>query len=242
MHTVEDALEAKNSWTCAASVLQLKELAIAYRRNVGKKLRCLPLGDRYDCIRCCCGEGLRQRLAAQRVFVIGCGAIGCELVKNFAMLGIAASEKGALILTDPDHIENSNLSRQFLFRERHIRRPKSAVAAGAALHMNSSLRVIARLDRVCSETQGRGIFTERWFAERVDIVANALDNVQARRFVDGCCVRTRRPLLESGTLGAKAHVQVIVPFVTENYGSQADGNNEGDDAEIPHCTLKMFPE
>jgi hypothetical protein len=42
------------------------------------------------------------------------------------------------------------------------------------------------------------------------------DNVQARLFVDGRCVTNQRPLLESGTMGAKGHVQVIVPHATES--------------------------
>jgi hypothetical protein len=47
------------------------------------------------------------------------------------------------------------------------------------------------------------------------------------------------PLLESGTLGPKGHVQVIIPYKTETYGSKEDPVEDG---EIPHCTLKMFPE
>lgn len=48
--------------------------------------------------------------------MIGCGAIGCELLKNFAMLSLCTGEKnekngGFLTITDPDHIEVSNLSR-----------------------------------------------------------------------------------------------------------------------------------
>jgi molybdopterin/thiamine biosynthesis adenylyltransferase len=53
------------------------------------------------------------------VFVIGSGAIGCELLKNYAMVNLATSEKlgkGTIVVTDPDHIETSNLNRQFLFR------------------------------------------------------------------------------------------------------------------------------
>lgn len=46
---------------------------------------------------------------------VGAGAIGCELLKNFAMLGLAAGE-GEVIVTDMDTIEKSNLNRQFLFR------------------------------------------------------------------------------------------------------------------------------
>jgi len=52
-------------------------------------------------------------------------------------------------------------------------------------------------------------------------------------------VSAKIPLLESGTLGPKGHVQCIIPFKTESYGSQNDPVEEGD---IPYCTLKMFPE
>lgn len=55
----------------------------------------------------------------QKVFVVGAGAIGCELLKNYAMLGIGSGgspgKEGQIILTDPDSIEVSNLNRQFLF-------------------------------------------------------------------------------------------------------------------------------
>ncbi len=52
----------------------------------------------------------------------------------------------------------------------------------------------------------------------LDVVVNALDNVNARLYVDSRCVYFGRPLLESGTLGAKANTQVVMPNVTENYG------------------------
>ena len=71
------------------------------------------------------------------------------------------------------------------------------------------------------------------------MVTNALDNVAARRYIDGRCVVARTPLLESGTLGPKGHVQVVLPFKTESYSSQVDPE---DNNQIPHCTLKMFPE
>jgi len=40
--------------------------------------------------------------------------------------------KGGVIITDMDQIEKSNLSRQFLFRNHHIKMPKSRVAAEQA--------------------------------------------------------------------------------------------------------------
>jgi len=177
--------------------------------------------------------------------MVGAGAIGCELLKNYAMLGVGTGKPtdkiktgGQIVLTDPDIIEVSNLNRQFLFREKHLRKPKSQTAAAAAIYMNPDLKgnIIARLDKVCEATNH--IFTDKFF-EDTTVVTNALDNVQARKYIDIRCVTAKTPLLESGTLGPKGHVQVILPYKTESYGSQQDPE---DNTEIPHCTLKMFPE
>ena len=168
--------------------------------------------------------------------MVGAGAIGCELLKNFAMLGLGT--QGQVTLTDPDVIEVSNLNRQFLFREKHLRKPKSHTAAAAAIQMNPAMKghISARLDKLHNDTSE--VYSEDFFKKQ-DIVANALDNVAARVYVDSKCLSARTMLVDSGTLGPKGHVQVICPFKTENYASQEDAQ---DNNEIPHCTLKMFPE
>jgi len=43
--------------------------------------------------------------------MVGAGAIGCELLKNFTMLGLGSKNNGCIVLTDPDLVEHSNLSR-----------------------------------------------------------------------------------------------------------------------------------
>lgn len=45
------------------------------------------------------------------MFLVGAGAIGCEMLKNWAMMGVGCSEGGIVHVTDMDHIEKSNLSR-----------------------------------------------------------------------------------------------------------------------------------
>lgn len=79
--------------------------------------------------------------------------------------------------------------------------------------MNPCLKghIQARLDKVCDATEN--IYSDKFY-EGLTVVANALDNVQARQYVDRRCVSNKKPLLESGTLGPKGHVQVIIPFVT----------------------------
>ena len=85
--------------------------------------------------------------------MIGAGAIGCELLKNFAMVNMGS--KGEIVVTDPDHIETSNLSRQFLFRDKHVKKAKSATACATLLQLNPQLEghIHARLDKVCEETE-----------------------------------------------------------------------------------------
>ena len=201
---------------------------------------------RSDGLRICVGGEMMDKIQETKLFMVGAGAIGCELLKNYAMLGVGSQkenksenkESGRIILTDPDVIEVSNLNRQFLFREKHLRKPKSSTAAAAAISMNPDLKnqIYARLDKVHEGTSN--IFTDDFFRS-LTVVTNALDNVEARRYIDGRCVTAKTPLLESGTLGPKGHVQVILPFKTESYSSQ---NDPEETTEIPHCTLKMFPE
>lgn len=182
------------------------------------------------------GREAAKAVGESKLFVVGAGAIGCELLKNMAMAGVGRA--GEIVVTDPDHIENSNLNRQFLFREAHIRKPKSATAAAAIAQMAPWTKghILAYTERV--DANSEHTFSNEFLKSRT-AVANALDNVAARKYVDSRCVRNRVALLDSGTLGPKGHVQVVLPFRTESYGEQADPEEEN---EIPYCTLKMFPE
>ncbi|OWK14948.1 hypothetical protein Celaphus_00000471, partial [Cervus elaphus hippelaphus] len=72
--------------------------------------------NRYDGQVAVFGSGLQEKLGKQRYFLVGAGAIGCELLKNFAMIGLGCGDGGAITVTDMDIIEKSNLNRQFLFR------------------------------------------------------------------------------------------------------------------------------
>ena len=96
-----------------------------------------------------------DKIRQAKVFMVGAGAIGCELLKNFAMIGLGTASNGRITMTDPDVIELSNLNRQFLFREKHIRKPKSVTAAASAIQMNPDLKehITARLDKIHRDTE-----------------------------------------------------------------------------------------
>jgi len=193
-----------------------------------------PRGSRHDGQAAVIGWTLQERLAKLRYLLVGAGAIGCEMLKNFAMMGVGSAEGGGVVVTDPDTIEKSNLNRQFLFRPWNVQQPKAKTAADAIAAMNPAMKVEAMLNRVGADTEE--VFDDA-FWESLSGVCNALDNVQARLYVDQRCIYYQKSLLESGTLGAKGNVQVVVPRMTESYGSSRDPPEKS----IPVCTLKNFP-
>ncbi|KAK0154782.1 Ubiquitin-like modifier-activating enzyme 1 [Merluccius polli] len=194
---------------------------------------CAPRNSRYDGQIAVFGTKLQDELAKQRYFLVGAGAIGCELMKNFAMMGLASKE-GEVIVTDMDTIEKSNLNRQFLFRPWDVTKMKSETAAAAVKQMNPSFNITGHQNRVGPDTER--VYDDDFF-ESLNGVTNALDNVDARMYMDRRCVYYRKPLLESGTLGTKGNVQVVIPFLTESYSSSQDPPEKS----IPICTLKNFP-
>ena len=174
------------------------------------------------------------------VFVIGAGALGCEYVKNFAVAGVAQGPRGSVTLTDNDSIEKSNLCRQFLFREQHIGQNKCLVAAGVATkQLNKGMKIRALTDKVWSETSDpvTGIFNNRFWKQQ-QLVCTAVDNIAARHFLDNMCVEYRIPMVDSGTQGARGHVEVFAPHAT---GKLQDGGAQADTKKIPFCSVHYFP-
>ncbi|WP_406272926.1 ThiF family adenylyltransferase [Actinacidiphila glaucinigra] len=78
----------------------------------------------------------QQSLASAKVGVVGTGGIGSNVATLLAAAGV-----GHLVLTDGDHIELSNLTRQFLYDEETVGRSKVEVAAERLRRLNSTVRV-----------------------------------------------------------------------------------------------------
>lgn len=151
--------------------------------------------------------GLRAGL---RLLVVGAGAIGCELLKLLAQSGAALE----VTVVDPDCIEQTNLSRQLLFRASDIGQSKATVAAREAQRLSPALRVrplSVLLGPAAEDALGDALFD-------VDCVLGAVDNLEARLYVDARCRWHAVPLIDCGTQGAKGSVQVVVPGLTETYG------------------------
>lgn len=141
----------------------------------------------------------QQRLADARVLVVGAGALGNELIKNLALLGV-----GTIAVIDLDHVENSNLSRCVLFHESDEGEPKAIVAAQAAVGLNPEVRVIPIVGDV-RVALGLGSFRE------FDLVLGGLDNREARLNVNQACWKISTPWIDGAIEGLMGVVRVFVP-------------------------------
>lgn len=197
---------------------------------------CQPIGSRYDGQIAVFGREYQEKISNVKNFLVGAGAIGCEMLKNYALIGLGTGPNGHITVTDNDSIEKSNLNRQFLFRSKDVGKQKSETAAAAIQVFNPELKgkITTLTDRIGPDSED--IFDEK-FWHQLDIITNALDNVEARTYVDRRCVFFQKPLLESGTLGTKANTQVVLPRLTESYSSSQDPPEQS----FPMCTLRSFP-
>jgi len=133
-----------------------------------------------------------------------------------------------------DTIEKSNLSRQLLFRAEDLGKFKSEAAGKRIAGVSKGRTSVQSFNKRVNDLS---VFNDEFWRSPDLIVANALDNLDARIYVDAQCVGNRVHLVDSGTLGSKMNVQVVVPGRSESYASSADPPEEN----IAVCTVKNFP-
>jgi molybdopterin-synthase adenylyltransferase len=141
----------------------------------------------------------QERLAAARVLVVGAGALGNEVLKNLALLGV-----GFVLVIDLDDVESSNLSRSVLFRAEDGGRPKALVAARRAREINPDIATAAMKGDIITDV-GLGLFAD------VDVVIGCLDNREARLWVNRQCWKVGTPWVDAGIQEIQGVVKVFVP-------------------------------
>src|SRR5580693_8606567 len=141
----------------------------------------------------------QERLRSARILVVGAGALGNEVMKNLALLGL-----GTTYLIDLDVVEPSNLSRSVLFREEDGGHSKAVVAARRALELNPEITVVPMRGDVITDV-GLGLFAD------VDLVIGCLDNREARLWVNRQCWKVGTPWIDAGIQEIQGVVKIFVP-------------------------------
>ena len=141
----------------------------------------------------------QERLRRACALVVGAGALGNEVLKSLALVGV-----GHLIVVDFDVIEPANLTRSVLFRARDRGRPKAEVAAEAVRELNPDLLVTVISGNVLTAV-GLGVFRD------ADVVVGCLDNREARLWVNRSCWKVSTPWVDGGIQELNGVVQVFTP-------------------------------
>ena len=215
-------------------IMDFFEMVENISENADRSLK----GSRYDDQIAIFGNEIQKKIEQSKIFMIGAGATGCEFLKNFAMMGFCTNDKDSkFIVTDNDSIEVSNLSRQFLFRQKDVGSSKAVTASNSVKLMNPKFNVVGLQKKVCEETED---YFDEDFWNKLDYVIMAVDSLQARKYIDTRVVKFEKCCVDAGTMGTVANTQIIVPHKTMSYGDNKENEEEAPKV-IPMCTLRHFP-
>ena len=140
----------------------------------------------------------QEMLRTATVLLAGAGAIGNEVAKNLAMLGVRK-----ILIADRDRVEMSNVSRMIFFHPRDLGKNKAEVLAK---------NIHAKYPYV--ETSAyRGELENMPLKLYLDsrVVLCGLDNVISRIFLTQICRKYFIPLVDAGIIGLTGRVQTYIP-------------------------------
>lgn len=158
--------------------------------------------DRYDRLKRI-PNWSQEKLTSAKVAVFGCGALGNEVLKNLALLGV-----GHIWVVDYDTIEKHNLTRAVLFRESDIGRYKAEVVAERVKELNPDIQVHPILGKL-EFAFGRGLLRE------MDVAFGCVDSFGARRTLNERCYFAGIPWIDGGIDYAMGNVALFDPRVPE---------------------------
>lgn len=136
---------------------------------------------------------------SKSVAVIGCGGLGCNVLVHLAGAGI-----GKLYLCDFDVIAESNLDRQFLYKQADVGALKCERAAAFLHDYAPDVKTVTVDKKVTADT-------DLTFASSCAAVVLAVDNNEARRAAQAFCAGTGIPLVNGGVRSGFGTAYLYLP-------------------------------
>ena len=169
--------------------------------------------------------------SSTKILIIGAGGLGCEILKLLIM-----SKFKNITIIDMDKIERSNLNRQFLFDNSCIGKYKSEMAVKSILKFRNNDKTL-NLKYHIGNIKDTTLFPLDFF-NNFDIILNALDNIDARYYINSVCMKLNKPLINSGSEGFIGTVTCHLVGKTPCYACNAKIHKK----TIPICTIRNNPE
>ena len=142
-----------------------------------------------------------QRVKEAHVMVVGAGALGNEVLKNLALIGV-----GNIVIVDFDTIEYSNLTRSILFRPDDADKGlyKAEVATRRIKEINPTIHVQTVCGNLATDT-GLGLY------RKMDVIIGCLDSLEARIMLNRICFRAGKSWIDGGIGDLEGQVTVYQP-------------------------------
>jgi len=140
----------------------------------------------------------QKKIRSATVLLAGAGAIGNEVGKNLAMLGV-----GRLFTIDRDNVEMSNISRMIFFEPTDLGANKAEVLARNINRRYPYTETMAF--RGDLETMPLKFYLDS------DVVVCGLDNVVSRMYLTQICRKYSIPMIDGGITGLNARVHSYIP-------------------------------
>jgi molybdopterin/thiamine biosynthesis adenylyltransferase len=141
----------------------------------------------------------QDALAKTKIAVVGAGAVGNEVVKNLALLGV-----GELHIFDLDKIEEHNLTRSVLFRSSDIGESKATVAAKRAMDLDPNISAIPYHGDFWTLVSLSDL-------RSFDVLFCCVDNFEARIRCNTLCYLTGVDFVNTG-IDSRSAVVELYPF------------------------------
>lgn len=143
----------------------------------------------------------QNQVSAAHVMVVGCGALGNEVLKNLVLMGVTH-----IVVVDFDIVEMGNLTRSVLFSKSDAERKrlKVEVVAERLQQMNAAVEVTAICGDIAYDV-GLGLIRQ------MDVVIGCVDSRWARFCINRLCMRAGIPWVDGGIDGLEGTVRVFAP-------------------------------
>lgn len=150
------------------------------------------------------GVAGQKKLAAAKVLIIGVGGLGSWISELLARAGV-----GLLRLADDDKVDFTNIHRQAMYNQAdaEANRPKVAAAAEHLRLINPEVTIEPVEGRVDPHNIEK-------LAGNADLLIDGTDNFATRFIINDFAVKTNRPWIFAGVVGAEAQIMTIVPGQT----------------------------
>ncbi len=139
----------------------------------------------------------QQALLDARVFILGAGGLGSPVAMYLASSGI-----GHIVISDFDHVEESNLQRQIIHTTADLTQLKVESAKQTMMALNPNLNVTTHSEKLTEQQL-------EYEATQANVVIDTTDNFESRFLLNKICVKTKTPLVSGSVIRLEGQVSVF---------------------------------